>query len=94
MRTTCLWPTAGFGKAWTRTPQQLLQECATESCEWGRDHLEAEEDQLIQGFMDSGMQVDILTEDQLQAFKDAVAGVTAELKTEYGEDACAAFGIN
>ena len=74
--------------------RQLLQECATESCEWGRDHLEAEEDQLIQGFMDSGMQVDILTEDQLQAFKDAVAGVTAELKAEYGEDACAAFGIN
>ena len=74
--------------------RQLLQECATESCEWGRDHLEAEEDQLIQGFMDSGMQVDILTEDQLQAFKDAVAGVTADLKTEYGEDACAAFGIN
>lgn len=74
--------------------RQLLQECATESCEWGRDHLEAEEDQLIQGFMDSGMQVDILTEDQLQAFKDAVAGVTADLKAEYGEDACAAFGIN
>ena len=74
--------------------RQLLQACATESCEWGRDHLEAEEDQLIQGFMDSGMQVDILTEDQLQAFKDAVAGVTADLKAEYGEDACAAFGIN
>ena len=44
--------------------------------------------------MDSGMQVDILTEDELQAFKDAVAGVTADLKAEYGEDACAAFGIN
>ena len=48
----------------------------------------------FKGFMDSGMQVDILTEDQLQAFKDAVAGVTADLKAEYGEDACAAFGIN
>ena len=35
------------------------------------------------------MQVDILTEDQLQAFKEAVAGVTAELKQSYGEEACA-----
>lgn len=74
--------------------QQLLQECATESCEWGRDRLEAEEDELIKGFQDEGMQVEILTEDQLQAFKDAVADVTAELKQSYGEEACAAFGIN
>ena len=72
----------------------LLQECATEACEWGRDRLEAEEDSLIQGFIDEGMQVDILTEEQLQAFKDAVAELTAELKADYGEDACAAFGIN
>ena len=72
--------------------QQLLQECATESCEWGRDRLEAEEDELIKGFQDEGMQVEILTEDQLQAFKDAVADVTAELKQSYGEEACAAFG--
>ena len=72
----------------------LLQECAAESCEWGRDRLEAEEDSLIQGFIDEGMQVDILTEEQLQAFKDAVAELTAELKADYGEDACAAFGIN
>nr|WP_325304064.1 DctP family TRAP transporter solute-binding subunit [uncultured Dysosmobacter sp.] len=73
--------------------RQLLQECATEACEWGRDRLEAEEDQLIQGFQDAGVQVDILTEEQLAAFKEAVADVSAELKAEYGEEACAAFGI-
>ena len=71
--------------------KELLQQCATESCEWGRDRLEAEEDELIKGFQEEGMQVDILTEDQLQAFKEAVAGVTAELKQSYGEEACAAF---
>ena len=71
----------------------LLQECATESCEWGRDRLEAQEEELIQGFRDAGMQVDVLTEEQLQAFKDAVADTVAELKVSYGEEACAAFGI-
>ena len=74
--------------------KELLQQCATESCEWGRDRLESEEDELIKGFQDEGMQVDILTEEQLQAFKEAVADVTAELKQSYGEEACAAFGIN
>ena len=39
------------------------------------------------------MQVDVLTEEQLQAFKDAVADTVAELKVSYGEEACAAFGI-
>lgn len=73
--------------------RQLLSECASEACEWGRDRLEAEEDELIQGFRDAGMQVDVLTEEQLQAFKDAVADVSAELKAGYGEEACAAFGI-
>lgn len=73
--------------------RQLLSECALEACEWGRDRLEAEEDALIQGFQEAGMQVEILTEEQLQAFKDAVADVSAELKAEYGAEACAAFGI-
>ena len=73
--------------------RQLLQESATEACEWGRDRLEDEEDQLIKGFRDAGMQVDILTEEQLKAFQEAVADVSAVLKAEYGEEACAAFGV-
>lgn len=74
--------------------RQLLQECATEACEWGRDQLEADEERLIQGFRDGGMQVDVLTEEQLAAFQEAVAEVTAELKAVYGADACAAFGMD
>lgn len=84
---TAVWESLG------ENTRQLLSECASEACEWGRDRLEAEEDELIQGFRDAGMQVDVLTEEQLQAFKDAVADVSAELKAGYGEEACAAFGI-
>ena len=39
------------------------------------------------------MQVDILTEEQLKPFQDQVAGVVADLKAQYGEEACAAFGL-
>ena len=73
--------------------QRLIQECATEACEWGRDKLEADEAALIQGFRDVGMQVDELTEEQLAAFQEKVADVIANLKADYGEEACAAFGL-
>lgn len=75
------------------TTRQLLRECAVEACNWGRDKLEADEADLIQGFKDVGMQVDILTEEQLSVFQEAVADVNAELKVSYGEDACRAFGL-
>lgn len=73
--------------------RQLLQECAVEACNWGRDKLEEDEAALIQGFKDVGMQVEILTEEQLAVFQAAVADVTAALKADYGPEACAAFGM-
>ena len=83
-------------KIWESLPEntrELLSECAVEACNWGRDQLEADEDRLIQEFRDSGMQVEVLTEEQLALFKEAVTGATEELKEDYGEAACAAFGI-
>ena len=83
-------------KIWEALPEntrQLIQSCATEACDWGRDKLEADEEALIQGFRDAGMQVDILDEEQLKAFQDQVSDVVAELKDTYGEEACAAFGL-
>ena len=83
-------------KIWESLPEntrELIQQCATEACEWGRDKLEADEEALIQGFRDVGMQVDVLTEEQLAVFQDAVKDVVADLKAAYGEEACAAFGI-
>ena len=83
-------------KIWENLPQntrELIQQCATEACEWGRDKLEADEEALIQGFRDVGMQVDVLTEEQLAVFQDTVKDVVADLKATYGEEACAAFGL-
>lgn len=74
--------------------RQLIQTCAAEACEWGRDQLETDEERLIQGFRDSGMQVDVLSAEQLAAFQEAVSDVTADLKAMYGADACTAFGLD
>lgn len=73
--------------------QGLLRECAVEACNWGRDHLESEEEQLIEGFREAGMQVDVLTEEQLAPFQEAITDVIVDLRQVYGEEACAAFGM-
>ena len=37
--------------------QELLQACATEACEWGRDALEAEEAEILEEFEAGGMTI-------------------------------------
>lgn len=73
--------------------REMLEEKALEACEWGRDLLEEEEELLLEEFKAEGMTVTELTEEELQAFKDAVADFRNELIDSYGEEACAAFGI-
>ena len=34
-----------------------------------------------------------MTEEQLKPFQDQVSDVVADLKAQYGEEACAAFGL-
>ena len=74
----------------TRT---MLTEKAVEACNWGRDQVEAEHEELIAQFREQGMQVDVLTEEQLEPFQAVVADLRQSFFEKYGEEACAAFGI-
>ena len=87
MANTTVWETL---EEKTRT---LLQECATEACEWGRDTLESEEQLLLAEFKAEGMTITYLTTEELNAFKAAINGWRSEIMAEFGEEACAAFGI-
>ena len=73
--------------------QELLQACATEACEWGRDVLEAEEAQILEEFEAAGMTITYLTEEEQAAFDEAIAPFKAEMEAYFGPEACAAFGI-
>lgn len=73
--------------------QKVLKEKAVEACNWGRDIVEQEHDQLIQEFRDQGIQVDELTDEQLKVFQDKIADFCQSFYDKYGEEACAAFGI-
>lgn len=73
--------------------RQLLQSCATEACEWGRDTLEKEEQELLKEFEMDGMVISYLSEEELNVFKAAIADWRSEIMAEFGEQACEAFGI-
>ncbi len=73
--------------------QNVLREKAVEACNWGRDIVEAEHETLIQEFRDKGIQVDVLTEEQLAPFKEKVADVKAEFLAKFDPSALSAFGI-
>ena len=73
--------------------QAMLTEKAVEACNWGRDIVEAEHDQLIEEFRAKGVQVDVLTEEQIDAFKSRVTDFCQGFYEKYGEEACKAFEI-
>ncbi len=73
--------------------QQVLREKAVEACNWGRDIVEAEHETLIEEFRAKGVEVDVLTEEQIAPFKELVAGVKADFLSKFDADALAAFGI-
>ena len=74
--------------------QQPLREKAVEACEWGRDLVENDEEKLRTKFEKGGMEVTVLTPEQLKPFQDKVQGVRKELMEKYGEEACKAFNIH
>ena len=73
--------------------QELLQACAAEACEWGRDVLEEEETEILKEFEAAGMTITYLTEEERAAFDEAIAPFRAEMEAYFGPEACAAFGI-
>ncbi len=77
----------------TEDTRAMLTEKALEACNWGRDQVEAEQDELIAQFKEQGMQVDVLTAEQLEPFQAVVADLRQSFFEKYGAEACAAFGV-
>lgn len=73
--------------------QQMLTEKAVEACNWGRDQVEAEQDALIAEFESQGMEVSILTPEELAPFQEVVSDLRESFFEKYGEEACKAFGV-
>ena len=74
--------------------QDLIRRKALEACEWGRQLVENDEENLRKKFEEGGMEVTILTPEQLKPFQDKVQGVRKELMLKYGKEACEAFQMD
>lgn len=73
--------------------QDLIRRKSHEACEWGRDQLEADEGKIREKFVSQGMEVTVLTPEQLAPFRTKMQPVLDKFKGKYGEEACSAFGI-
>lgn len=71
--------------------QELIRAKAKEACEWGRDLVENDEENLLVKFRKGGMEVIVLSPEQLKPFQDKVQDARKDLMKKYGEEACTAF---
>ena len=74
--------------------QDLIRRKALEACEWGRQLVENDEENLRKKFEEGGMEVTVLSPEQLKPFQEKVQGVRKELMLKYGKEACEAFKMD
>lgn len=74
--------------------QNLLRQCVEEATKEMNQQIIAEEDELRKKFeKESGCEIYEFTEEDKEAFREVVAPVIEKYKAIYGEEACAAFGV-
>ena len=74
--------------------QELIRAKAKEACEWGRDLVEQDEERLKKNFEEGGMEIIVLTPEELKPFQEKFRDVKKELTESFGEDARKAFRID
>lgn len=84
---------ANFEKLDAATQELIIAEAAA-ACAFGNELVESSEAEIKEFYAEAGVTVTTLTAEQLQAFKDIVEPVQQTLAAAYGEEACAAFGLN
>lgn len=74
--------------------QELLRQKTKEACEWGKDLLEKNEQEIKKKLIRNGSIITELSPEELEPFKQKIHPLIERLKEKYGEEACHAFGIN
>ena len=73
--------------------QELLYKKAKEACEWGRDLIERNEQEIKKKLIKNGVIIKELSPEELEPFKQKAQPLINDLKEKYGEEACLAFDI-
>ena len=73
--------------------QELLKQKTKEACEWGRNLLENNEQEIKSRLIKEGVNITELSPEELEPFKQKVRPLIDNLKEIYGKEACVAFEI-
>lgn len=82
--------------AWNQLPEKtktLIQQVAEEAAQYGRQYSADTEDAIRQKFIDAGVTITTLTDEERQAWIDKTQSVIDEYVAICGEEACRAWGI-
>ena len=73
--------------------REAILEAWNETITWARESMVERDEAAKQKFIDAGATIIELTDEQHQAFVDAVNDVKMSFVDKYGEDICRAFGV-
>ncbi|MBR1397962.1 MAG: TRAP transporter substrate-binding protein DctP [Selenomonadaceae bacterium] len=74
--------------------QELLIRASKEACQWGNDWIEQKEQDIKLDFIKSSVAITELSPEELNKFKEQSRPMIDQLKMQYDDEACRAFGIN
>ena len=74
--------------------QKLLLEKSIEAANYARNYQEEQEIEIKKQFLENGINITELTQEERQTFIDATAEVRQYFVQKYGEEVCAAWGIS
>lgn len=80
--------------SWNEATRKAVREAAKEATEWGRKYQEEKETDIKKSFIEQGVVITELTNDEYQAFVNATKDVRLYFIEKYGEEACSAWGIS
>lgn len=73
--------------------QDLILEVSREAALWGREYMNEKEAEIKQKFIDEGVKITKLSDQELEVFKNSTSETRKRFMEECGEDACAAWGV-
>ena len=76
-----------------KASQELVKQCAEQACRELDQEIVKEEAQIKQEFINAGCEVNELTPEQIDEFKQIVKPLVDKYKKIYGAEACEAWGI-
>ena len=65
---------------------KLVQDCASDALEWGNEYLAENESDIVEQLKKQGVEIDELTDDEKEAFKEACSGIYDEYADVVGQD--------